>query len=197
MNINFKRIHIASLSLQLEWQILLDLFNCLNSHSSREVALLYQYLLYFSNGFLLLLNRLLQHLVGPLGFSLEDKYVKRAGLDYWKHVDLEVTQKNIYTWIEKLEKLLLEKILRNAKKDSLPLLPLSCLSQSYIEARGSHTISFDVLFLRLYFISISVSISIFIYISISLRISISTSISISIYQCIPTYVSKPLSVVGT
>ena len=26
------------------------------------------------------------HLVGPLGFSLDDKQVRRAGLDYWKHV---------------------------------------------------------------------------------------------------------------
>ena len=23
------------------------------------------------------------HLIKPLGFSLEDKYLKRAGLDYW------------------------------------------------------------------------------------------------------------------
>jgi len=29
-------------------------------------------------------------LVGPLGFSLEDKYLKRAGLDYWPLVDLTV-----------------------------------------------------------------------------------------------------------
>ncbi len=28
------------------------------------------------------------HLVKPLGFSLDDRYLKRAGLDYWKHVDL-------------------------------------------------------------------------------------------------------------
>ncbi|MGH7815658.1 MAG: tRNA (cytidine(34)-2'-O)-methyltransferase [Candidatus Binataceae bacterium] len=28
------------------------------------------------------------HLIGPLGFSLEDKYLKRAGLDYWPLVDL-------------------------------------------------------------------------------------------------------------
>lgn len=28
------------------------------------------------------------HLVGPLGFSLEDKYVRRTGLDYWKDVQL-------------------------------------------------------------------------------------------------------------
>ncbi len=30
------------------------------------------------------------HLVGPLGFSLEDRYLKRAGLDYWPYVDLRV-----------------------------------------------------------------------------------------------------------
>ena len=28
------------------------------------------------------------HLVGPLGFSLEDRYLRRAGLDYWPHVEL-------------------------------------------------------------------------------------------------------------
>ncbi|MBI3722929.1 hypothetical protein HY251_03090 [bacterium] len=28
------------------------------------------------------------HLVGPLGFSIEEKACRRAGLDYWKHVDL-------------------------------------------------------------------------------------------------------------
>lgn len=30
------------------------------------------------------------HLVKPLGFELSDKYVKRAGLDYWKDLDLKV-----------------------------------------------------------------------------------------------------------
>ena len=30
------------------------------------------------------------HLIEPLGFSLEDRYLKRAGLDYWPHVDLSV-----------------------------------------------------------------------------------------------------------
>lgn len=28
------------------------------------------------------------HLIKPLGFSVEDKYLKRAGLDYWKYVDI-------------------------------------------------------------------------------------------------------------
>jgi len=30
------------------------------------------------------------HLVRPLGFSLDDRYLKRAGLDYWPHVDVRV-----------------------------------------------------------------------------------------------------------
>jgi tRNA (cytidine/uridine-2'-O-)-methyltransferase len=30
------------------------------------------------------------HLVGPLGFSLDDKHVRRTGLDYWKDVDVRV-----------------------------------------------------------------------------------------------------------
>lgn len=28
------------------------------------------------------------YLVGKLGFALTDKYTKRAGMDYWQHVDL-------------------------------------------------------------------------------------------------------------
>jgi tRNA (cytidine/uridine-2'-O-)-methyltransferase len=28
------------------------------------------------------------HLVGPLGFELSDRYLKRAGLDYWEYVKL-------------------------------------------------------------------------------------------------------------
>ena len=30
------------------------------------------------------------HLVKPLGYSLEDKYLKRAGLDYWPLVKVHV-----------------------------------------------------------------------------------------------------------
>ncbi|MEZ6853415.1 tRNA (cytidine(34)-2'-O)-methyltransferase [Halodesulfovibrio aestuarii] len=30
------------------------------------------------------------HLIEPLGFSLEDKYLKRAGLDYWPYVSVFV-----------------------------------------------------------------------------------------------------------
>jgi tRNA (cytidine/uridine-2'-O-)-methyltransferase len=35
------------------------------------------------------------HLVKPFGFQLDDKRLKRAGLDYWKHISL-----NIYENIE-------------------------------------------------------------------------------------------------
>jgi tRNA (cytidine/uridine-2'-O-)-methyltransferase len=35
-------------------------------------------------------NRLRLHLVGPLGFKIDDKHLKRAGLDYWPHVDVQV-----------------------------------------------------------------------------------------------------------
>lgn len=30
------------------------------------------------------------HLIGPLGFELSDRYLKRAGLDYWHLLDLTV-----------------------------------------------------------------------------------------------------------
>ena len=30
------------------------------------------------------------HIIKPIGFSLSEKAVRRAGLDYWKHVDLQV-----------------------------------------------------------------------------------------------------------
>ena len=30
------------------------------------------------------------HLIEPLGFSLEEKQLKRAGMDYWKDIDLHV-----------------------------------------------------------------------------------------------------------
>ncbi len=30
------------------------------------------------------------HLIEPLGFSIDDKHLKRAGLDYWQFVDVQV-----------------------------------------------------------------------------------------------------------
>lgn len=40
------------------------------------------------------------HLVEPLGFSIDDKSVKRAGLDYWPFVQLEV-HKSLDEFMEK------------------------------------------------------------------------------------------------
>jgi len=40
------------------------------------------------------------HLIKPLGFSLDDKYVKRAGMDYWQFLDLTIYE----NWQEFLER---------------------------------------------------------------------------------------------
>lgn len=32
------------------------------------------------------------HLIRPLGFSTDNKYLKRAGLDYWQHVEIRYWQ---------------------------------------------------------------------------------------------------------
>ena len=39
------------------------------------------------------------HLVKPLGFSIDDKHVKRAGLDYWHLLDIKVYE-NIDEFLE-------------------------------------------------------------------------------------------------
>ncbi len=40
------------------------------------------------------------HLVEPLGFSIDERSVKRAGLDYWDHLDVEV-HPNLDAFLEK------------------------------------------------------------------------------------------------
>ena len=40
------------------------------------------------------------HLVRPLGFSIDDKYLKRAGLDYWDKLDIE-EHDNFKAFLEK------------------------------------------------------------------------------------------------
>ncbi|MBF6626082.1 tRNA (uridine(34)/cytosine(34)/5-carboxymethylaminomethyluridine(34)-2'-O)-methyltransferase TrmL [Aerococcaceae bacterium zg-BR9] len=39
------------------------------------------------------------HLIEPLGFSTDDKMLKRAGLDYWHHVEIHY-HKNLTTFLE-------------------------------------------------------------------------------------------------
>ena len=45
-------------------------------------------------------NHMTLHLIKPLGFSIDDKHVKRAGLDYWHLVDVQVHE-NIQELYEK------------------------------------------------------------------------------------------------
>ncbi|MGN0297922.1 MAG: tRNA (uridine(34)/cytosine(34)/5-carboxymethylaminomethyluridine(34)-2'-O)-methyltransferase TrmL [Lachnospiraceae bacterium] len=40
------------------------------------------------------------HLIKPLGFSLDEKALKRAGLDYWEHLDVRVYE-NFQDFLEK------------------------------------------------------------------------------------------------
>lgn len=40
------------------------------------------------------------HLVGPMGFKIDDKKLKRAGLDYWQYLDITYYE-NLEEFIEK------------------------------------------------------------------------------------------------
>ncbi len=40
------------------------------------------------------------HLVAPLGFEISDRYLKRAGLDYWPYVDLHYHESIEAFWQE-------------------------------------------------------------------------------------------------
>ena len=40
------------------------------------------------------------HLIEPLGYSLDDKYIKRSGMDYWQYLDVTVYS----SWNDFIEK---------------------------------------------------------------------------------------------
>ncbi len=42
------------------------------------------------------------HLIKPLGFSLEDRYLRRAGLDYWPYVEV-ICHKNLDAFFDQCE----------------------------------------------------------------------------------------------
>jgi len=60
------------------------------------------------------------HLVHPLGFSTEDKHLKRAGLDYWHHVE-------VIHWQN------LEQLLRRVNENSLKFFTTKT-TRNYTEA---------------------------------------------------------------
>ena len=63
------------------------------------------------------------HLIKPLGFEISDRYLKRAGLDYWQYLDLTIyenleeffqkNQGNFYFLSTKAQKLYTETEYRN------------------------------------------------------------------------------------
>lgn len=52
------------------------------------------------------------HLVAPLGFKIDDKRLKRAGLDYWKYVDVRIHK----SWNDFFEQHACERLLLFSKK---------------------------------------------------------------------------------
>lgn len=52
------------------------------------------------------------HLIEPLGFKIDDKHLKRAGLDYWEYVDLHVHR----SWDDFVAKAAPEKLLLFSKR---------------------------------------------------------------------------------
>ncbi|MDF2557915.1 MAG: tRNA methyltransferase [Bacillales bacterium] len=60
------------------------------------------------------------HLIRPLGFSTDDKQLKRAGLDYWEHVDITYYD-SIEEFLEKKsgEFFYITKFAKNIYSDSL------------------------------------------------------------------------------
>src|SRR5262245_44594697 len=54
------------------------------------------------------------HLIEPLGFKIDDKHVKRAGLDYWEFVDLRVYK----SWAHFLSRNIAKNLLYFSKRAS-------------------------------------------------------------------------------
>ena len=52
------------------------------------------------------------HLIEPLGFKIDDKHLKRAGLDYWEYVDLHVHK----SWDDFVAKTAPQKLLYLSKR---------------------------------------------------------------------------------
>src|SRR5262245_11008686 len=52
------------------------------------------------------------HLIEPLGFKIDDKHLKRAGLDYWEFVELHVHK----SWAQFLKEIVPERLLFFSKR---------------------------------------------------------------------------------
>ena len=63
------------------------------------------------------------HLVKPLGFEITDKYLKRAGLDYWDKLEIE-EHENLKAFLDLLQKYI-ERTIRIPMREHLRSLNLS------------------------------------------------------------------------
>lgn len=53
------------------------------------------------------------HLIEPLGFSLSEKHLKRAGMDYWKDLDVTVYE----NWEDFCKEIRVQKFIMRQQKD--------------------------------------------------------------------------------
>ena len=84
------------------------------------------------------------HLVHPLGFDIDEKAVRRAGLDYWKHVDL-VEHKNYQSFLTN-EKISQQKVYYFSAHAKKSVLEASFTSGAYlIFGKESEGLSQDIL----------------------------------------------------
>ena len=76
------------------------------------------------------------HLIEPLGFKIDDKHLKRAGLDYWQFVDLHVHK----SWEQFLAKCPGKRLLYFSKKAPRPYTQARFSEDDYLvfgpETRG-------------------------------------------------------------
>jgi tRNA (cytidine/uridine-2'-O-)-methyltransferase len=76
------------------------------------------------------------HLIEPLGFKIDDKQLKRAGLDYWEFVDLHVHK----SWDEFMKNAKPRKLLYFSKKAQRSYTSINFENEDYLifgpETRG-------------------------------------------------------------
>jgi len=76
------------------------------------------------------------HLIEPLGFKIDDKHLKRAGLDYWEFVDLRVYK----SWDQFLSRNIAKNLLYFSKRASESFTRVTYQENDYLifgpETRG-------------------------------------------------------------
>ena len=76
------------------------------------------------------------HLIEPLGFKIDDKHLKRAGLDYWEFVDLRVYK----SWYHFLQRSITRNLLYFSKRASRSFTRVAYQENDYLifgpETRG-------------------------------------------------------------